>query len=207
MQQAAPQWHDALVGIRTERLFLLEYEGTQEFTDAILTPAVLGEVASWLNDQELMKFSRHAGTVYTVESQAEYLLKNYGGRKLLEAHPPKYWFIFRSDEERGIAQDRLIGTITRSVETSPHHLFPPRANIGILLGAEQGNGYAAEAMSALINWHSPKGITSFRIGTDHRNEAMIKLATTCGFKHHTRDSGLVYMDLDLRIDSSSWTGR
>lgn len=202
-----PSWWTPLRGIRTQRLFLMEYEGTQEFTDTILHPEALGEIVEWLNDEQLMQFSRHRGAIHTVDTQRRYLMDNYGGRELMKTYPRKYWLIFRCDEERDTKKDALIGTITRSIDSSLHHLWEPIVDIGILLGKEQGNGYALEAMSGLINWHSGKGFCSFRIGTDIRNEAMIKLATSCGMTKYEQSADIVYMRLNTRINSNNWTGR
>lgn len=188
-------WHEAWTGIRTPRLFLMEFEGTQEFLDRCLSPEALEEIVSWLNNKELMKYSRQSALTHTVEGQRNYLMNHYGGRALMASyHPPKYWFIFRADDER-TGRDKLIGTITRDyIKDGSRHRG---ADIGILLGAEQGRGYALEAMNGIINWHIGHGFSRFQIGTDERNEPMIKLATSCGMIEYKRENGHVYMGMTL----------
>ena len=85
---------------------------------------------SWLNDSELMRFSRQKYLTHTRESSLTYL-KSYSGT------PNQFWAIIKQDTQQH------IGTMNAYFDT--HHAT---ADLGLLIGDSnvQGQGFWARGM-------------------------------------------------------------
>jgi RimJ/RimL family protein N-acetyltransferase len=196
------KWSGRYTGLRTERLVLLAFDGSLEFFHEVISPEVLDQMCHWLNDPKIMQYSelRSKCGTHNRATQETYLMGLFSGRELLRHRvPPCYYFIYQCDPDR-FGADTLIGSITA------HRPSSDTVDIGIMIGADEGrgHGYAAEAMSAVINAYSGLGIRHFQIGTDLRNRAMIRLAEAVGMKERERSDTHIYMD--MRISSDRWAG-
>jgi RimJ/RimL family protein N-acetyltransferase len=116
---------------------------------------------SWLNNKDLMRYSRQSRTLHTKESCLAYL-------KSFESSPNHFFAVI--DRDSGIH----IGNITIYVDT-----ITSVADIGIMIGERNlpGKGYGKEAwglaMSYLFDKQSMAKVTA---GTMACNMAMIKVA-------------------------------
>ncbi len=139
-------------------------------------------IVGWLNDPEVVRYSDHRLFEHNRKSQKEY----FEG-KLCDPNE-EYWFIDQV-EDWDTDLSNLIGAITLEFKDDA------AVNIGIMLGDKSawGNGYAMEAMTAMIDHLTGQGIRRFEIGTRKENERMIKLATACGMKQESEDDQYIYM--------------
>lgn len=162
---------DHLAAIKTERLYLARLNAM---------PENLRQMVEWLNDPEVTWFSEQKNYRHTEDSQREYL------QHILDSPDLEYWTITVSDK------DRLLGKPIGSIAFEKRDTA---ANIGIMIGDKPswGQGYALEAMTAIINHLIGRGFKRFEIGTMKDNERMIKLATACGMKEEFRNGEYVYM--------------
>ncbi len=135
------------------------------FTGAHLTPAYLG----WLNDKDLMRFSRQRLVAHTVESSRTFLAS-------FQNSPHFFWAIER------VADGGHVGTLTTYVDT--HY---QTADLGILVGPEvagTGCGKAAWGL-ALRHGFATLGMRKITGGTSAENRAMVRI-----FEHwHMRLEG------------------
>jgi RimJ/RimL family protein N-acetyltransferase len=125
---------------------------------------VLPEYVGWLNDRELMRFSRQRLRPHTRESCLEYLAS-------FEGTPNLFWAI----EERDPA--RMIGTATAYLDVAKKS-----ADVGILVGhpAARGRGLATEAWGLVLRYlFEVRGLAVVTGGTDVRHAAMLRV-----FRHH-----------------------
>lgn len=198
-----------LGSIKTDRLSLrMHYENPDlpmdPFIQKVMDPFIQ-KVVNWLNDKELMKYSEQRHIEHTKQTQLSYLNDNFSGT----ANQSRYWYVILNDNERGIKND-LIGSITGHVFKRGHSLRPRSktpsfaawkdrlsVNIGIMLGEQHGHGYASEALSAVVNYYSDTGIKHMEVGMMPDNEAMVKLAKTCGFKFDRLDESNIYYSIRI----------
>ena len=119
------------------------------------------EHVGWLNDPELMQYSENRHLRHTLMSQYAYV-SNFGDNQHL-------WLIRCGEKD--------IGTISAHVDD-----INKRANLGILLGSRehQGQGLAAEAWLAVIDWLFGEGIHKVEAGCRDDNHPMRRLAVTTG---------------------------
>lgn len=114
----------------------------------------------WLNDKELMRFSRQKHFTHTRESALEYL-GSYA------ESPHGFWAIERSHDHR------CIGTLTAYCDIHHH-----TADLGLLIGHPdaRGKGYGLQAwtlaMKRLFNEGKIRKITG---GTNSLNKAMVRI--------------------------------
>jgi RimJ/RimL family protein N-acetyltransferase len=126
------------------------------FTDAHVT----SEYLAWLNDREIMRFSRQRLFTHTRESSLAYLS---GFRD----SPHFFWAIER------ITDALHIGTMTTYVDTHNR-----TADLGILVGhrSAAGSGCGTEAWGlALRHGFTSIGLRKITGGTSARNIAMIRI--------------------------------
>lgn len=120
-------------------------------------PCTLGDVkkqVSWLNDKDLMKYSEQRHRHHTVISQWEYIDSFI---------PPSEFRIISAGGE-------MVGTITAHVDK--HNKV---ADMGILIGDKQGQGYGTEAWTALMEHLFGAGIRKIEAGCVDQNQAMIRV--------------------------------
>jgi len=144
--------------IITERLNLLPYYAGNVTDDHV----------KWLNDPEVVKYSEQRHKHHTIESVHIYvndLWLNSGSF---------IWGIYVS------ADGMLIGTITAHCDKNNGV-----ANIGIMIGdkSQWGNGYGAEAWSAVCNWcFNHLKMRKIEAGCHFENRRMRRLAKLYGME-------------------------
>ena len=138
--------------IVSERLAIRTFE-RGDVTDAYL---------SWLNDRELMRFSRQRLLAHTRESCEEY-------RRSFEGSPNFFWNVERQ------ADGLQVGTLTAYVDPGNDV-----ANVGILIGLP-GEGYGSEAFGAALAYlFEFLAVPKVTAGTLRTNQAMIGVARRHG---------------------------
>jgi RimJ/RimL family protein N-acetyltransferase len=120
---------------------------------------------SWLNDKQLMHFSRQKYFTHTRESSLEYLQSFDDG-------PHLFWAVELT------ADRQCIGTLTAYIDIHHH-----TADIGLMIGhaGARGKGYGLQAwrlaMKYLFNQKQIRKITG---GTNSLNHAMIRIMQNAG---------------------------
>lgn len=185
-------WYEYHTHIKSDRLVLIQVENTEEFITNYSVGS-LQQIVDWLNDTSLMRYSEQRHKLHTIQSQQEYLLKTFGGENLKRSLPSRYWLIFKFGDEKPVANDLLIGSITSYVNADRE------VDLGIMLGRDHGNGYAAEAMNMVINYFHQRRVARFTCGMHGENDAMYKLATTLGMKSYKDEGPYLYMDMTLPL--------
>lgn len=131
------------------------------------------DLAALWTDASLL---RYIGRASTQEEVWVRLLK-YSGHWALFGFG--YWMLHEADSgrfigEAGIAFQRRTGM--------PAHGDLPEAG-WMLRSSAQGNGFAREALAAILNWTEPRlGATGVTCLIDPMNEASFRLAESQGFK-------------------------
>ncbi len=136
--------------LRSLRLILHDYSPS----------LVAQEHVDWLNDPTVTRFSEQRHYRHTMKSQYDYVRGVQSCDHI--------WLIRLGAED--------VGTITA-------HVDPPNgiANMGILLGpAFQGQGLAAEAWIAVMEWLFSEGIRKVEAGCREDNWQMRRLALSTG---------------------------
>jgi len=138
----------------------------------VLAPFTLDDISTcyvnWLNDPEVVRFSKQRFRQHNLQSCEAYLRSFDGG-------PNQFWSI-------RLAKDgRMIGTMTAYIE--PHN---GTADIGLLIGEQSmwGQGYGYEAWQRLM--HHLLGelqIRKITAGTASCNLGMIKIIERSGMHH------------------------
>ena len=119
----------------------------------------------WLNDAEVMKYSRHSSKEHSIESATQYFL----------AANRLSWGVFLNNYS-----SKHIGNITADV-----CLETQSADIGILIGEKSlwGRGFAKEAMELLIGYlGAEEGLCRVTVGMNPANEPMQNLAKSIGME-------------------------
>jgi len=160
--------------IRTERLRLVP------FGEEFLTPRYV----DWLNDPQVVRFSRQRHSVHTLESCRRYWQSFHGT-------PNRLWAIVEAAEGLG-----HIGNLSASID--------PRdevADLGILIGERGawGRGYGAEAWKAVCrHLFEGQGVRKITAGTYATNLAMLGIMRAAGMaddgrrrRHALVDGGAV----------------
>lgn len=133
------------------------------FSDSDIT----SEYLSWLNDQDVVRYSRHRLQLHTVESCTKYYESFQGS--------PNLFFAIRDKEN-----DQYLGTITAYISLQEHS-----ADVGILIGRKSawGCGFGQDAWNSLIEWLiNERQIKTITAGTLEGNKAMIKLLRRSGMR-------------------------
>lgn len=133
-----------------------------EFSDEFLTERYVG----WLNDPEIVRFSRQRLTAHTLESCRSYA-DSFAGT------PHCLWAIVHPELGH-------IGNINAYVDQENRV-----ADIGIMIGerAAQGKGLAADAwMTAARHLFEERGMHKVTAGTMAANTAMVRLMERTGMK-------------------------
>jgi ribosomal-protein-alanine N-acetyltransferase len=148
--------------LRSARLILVPYSST----------LVTQEHVDWLYDADLMQYSENRHRTHTVRTQESFTGGHYGGLH------PGLWLIRCNGKD--------IGSISAHVDSDNNH-----ANLGILLGSRehQGQGFAAEAWCAVIDWLFESGVHKVECGTREDNHRMRRLAVTTGFTQEAEVPG------------------
>lgn len=186
------RWYEYHTHIKSDRLVLIQVEATEEFVMNYGGDA-FQQIVGWLNDTSLMRYSLQRYKLHTLQSQQEYLLKTFGGDNLKLSLPSRYWLIFKLGEEKPMASDPVVGSITSHVNADRE------VDLGIMLGREHGNGYAAEAMNMVINYFHQRRVSRFTCGMHGENDAMYKLATALGMTQFKSEGYHVYMHMTLDL--------
>lgn len=132
------------------------------FSEEQLTPRYI----SWLNDPEVVRFSKQRRHTHTLESCSEYL-------ESFKGTPNFFWAILARDH-----QLEHIGTMNAYIDTV--NLV---ADVGIMIGEKRvwGAGYGSEALSAVCNYLIKEvGTKKVTVGTLSENKAMISIARNAG---------------------------
>jgi len=148
--------------IRTERLRLVP------FAEEFLTPRYVG----WLNDPEVVRFSRQRHALHTLESCRRYWQSFHGT-------PHRLWAIVEAAEGLG-----HVGNLSASID--PHDEV---ADLGILIGQRSawGRGYGSEAWKAVCRhlFEGP-GVRKITAGTYATNLAMLGIMRAAGMAEDGR---------------------
>ena len=146
--------------LRTRRLILSPY-----------TPVLVQQKhVDWLNDKELMQFSENRRFKHTQKTQL-----NYVG---LESPDRLLWLIRCKSAYHGSGSID-IGTLSAYLNRENKN-----ANMGILIGRREyhGQGLAAEAWTAVMDWMFKEGLHKVECGCREDNQPMRRLAITTGMK-------------------------
>ncbi len=119
---------------------------------------------SWLNDSELLKYSKHKNTYYTRNKAIKFY------KKILKENN----FFFSIKDK---SKNKIIGTMVVYNESI-------KANIGILIGDKNyhNKGCATIAIKLLYKKLKEKKINFLELGCNKKNIQMIKVAKKLGFK-------------------------
>lgn len=142
--------------IPTQRLRLVP------FSSEHLTPRYI----SWLNDQEVMKFSEHRHETNTLATGRAYWQSFQGTNNFL-------WAIEARDSTLG-----HIGTMTAYLD-----IINEVADMGIMIGNRLawGKGYGLESWQALGRWLLEEaGVRKITAGTMADNKAMLAIMNKAG---------------------------
>lgn len=132
------------------------------FTEEFLSERYVG----WLNDPEVVRFSRQRNRTHTLASCRDYL-------KTFDGTPNHFWAIVSRDPGQG-----HIGNINAYVDTT-HQV----ADLGILIGERSawGRGYGTEAWIAVCDYlFRSTRIRKITAGALTVNSAMAALARKAG---------------------------
>lgn len=161
------------VFIHTGRLTLIPYTSDLVTVDQV----------SWLNDQEVMKYSENRHQKHTVKSQKAYL----------DSFPSDS-FIWLIKDTIG---DIYIGTI--SAHTDPYNGV---ADMGILIGEKpyQGQGYGLEAWRRVMMFLVDGNIRKIECGCRADNGAMKRIASKSNMQYEGTRPWHFLDDQDRPID-------
>lgn len=162
-----------MTAIVTKRTLLVPFNG--HFAD-------VRTMVSWLNDKELMKFSEQRHRKHDYHTQIRYI------DSFIEPS------LFRVITTGG----KMIGTITAHVDK--HNRV---ADIGVLIGEKQGQGYGAEAWIAFMAHLLGAGILKIEAGCMARNFAMLGIFQKSGMHREGRRSHHFIVD-DSTCDLELW---
>ena len=142
----------------------------KNFTSKNITKKYL----SWLNDNELLKYSKHKNTFYTRNKAIKFY------KKTLKA---KNFFFSIKDKSK----NKIIGTMIVYNKNR-------KANIGILIGDKNyhNKGYATMAIKLLYKKLKKKKFNYLELGCNKKNIQMIKVAKKLGFKKDTNTKNNLY---------------
>src|SRR5215475_1165082 len=123
---------------------------------------VTEEQVTWLNNKELMQYSEQRHREHTLKTQLDYVR---------DEHPHRNVWLIRCN-----AVD--MGTLSAYVDE-----INKRVDLGILIGRREyhGQGLAAEAWTAVIDYFFDNGFHKIECGCQDDNWPMRRLATTTGF--------------------------
>jgi RimJ/RimL family protein N-acetyltransferase len=151
------------------------------FTEDFLTPVYVG----WLNDAEVVKYSRQRFSTHTIESCRSYL-----------DHMNKSGDFFRAILDR--KSERHIGNISASIDRQNSV-----ADIAIMIGECMvwGKGYGLDAWVGAMDYlHNEVGIRMVTGGCMATNKGMMRVMEKSGMKHYyTRTR--YFLDQGSAIDS------
>lgn len=152
---------DNNIVIETKRLIL------KPFCEEYLTE----EYVSWLNDDELVKYSEQRHYKHTFKSCKEYYLSFQDAENLF------YAILLKENENH-------IGNI--NVYIDKYNLL---ADIGILIGdkSASGCGYGTEAWTGMMGYlFERKDVRKITAGTMEHNRAMIIIFEKCKMEYEAR---------------------
>ncbi len=151
------------------------------FTEDFLTPVYVG----WLNDAEVVKYSRQRFSTHTEESCYSYL-----------EYMNKSGDFFRAILDR--KSGRHIGNISASIDRQNSV-----ADIAIMIGerAVWGKGYGLDAWTAAMEYlHNELGVRMVTGGCMATNMGMMRVMEKAGMKPYYTRSGY-FLDQGQAIDS------
>ena len=120
---------------------------------------------SWLNDRDLLRFSRQRLRRHTRESCLAYV-------QSFDGAPGRYWAVER------VADGALLGSMTIHVDAHQRS-----GDLGILIG-EPGGGHGREAWGlALAAGFGELGLRKITAGTVAPNTAMLRIFRHWGMRH------------------------
>jgi RimJ/RimL family protein N-acetyltransferase len=119
---------------------------------------------SWLNNDNLLKYSRHKNITYTKKKAVSFY------NRILKSG--NFFYSIKD-----ISKKKNIGTMIV-------YKFPKKANIGILIGDKNyhNKGCATKAIKILFKKLIYKKLFNVEIGCNVKNIQMIKVAKKLGFK-------------------------
>lgn len=151
------------------------------FTEDFLTPVYVG----WLNDAEVVKYSRQRFSNHTGESCRNYL-------ESMKKSGDFFWAIL--DRKSG----KHIGNISASIDRQNSV-----ADIAIMIGERSvwGKGYGLDAWVAAMKYlHHEAGIRMVTGGCMATNKGMMRVMEKAGMKPYYTRAGY-FMDRGQAVDS------
>lgn len=150
--------------IRTARLALLPMD------QSWASPAWVG----WLDDPEVVAYSRQRHRKHSLESCAAYV-------RSFEGTPGRLWGITL------LADGRHVGNIAAHIDEDNGV-----ANVALMIGERdcRGMGLASEALAAVADWLlAVGGLRKVEVGTMEANRAMVRVARKAGMVEDGRRKG------------------
>lgn len=131
---------------------------------------ITSDYLSWLNNKELMKYSRQRFNTHTAETSLAYL-------RSFDDTPNYFWAVF--------AEREMIGTANAYIKDGV-------ADVGILIG-QCGKGYGHETWLRILKCLSEMGLKKITAGTHKENIPMIKIMQDSGMTPtHDNDENVYY---------------
>jgi len=133
------------------------------FDESMISPEYIG----WLNDKNLMKFSRNSTREHSRKSCLDYLASFENTENL-------FFGIFETSTAA------MVGTLTVTMEPECRS-----GDIGILVGRSdaRGRGFGRQAWGRAIDYlFETAGVAEVTAGTDHRNRAMVRIMERNGMQ-------------------------
>lgn len=160
--------------IQTKRLLL------SQFSEKHLTE----QYVSWLNDSKLMRYSEQRYRLHTLETCRRYWQSFTGS-------PNFFWAI--EETESGFGH---IGNINAYIDT--HNGL---ADLGIVIGNKQGQGYGLEAWQAVCDFlFQKRGIRKISAGALAVNKPMLHLMQQAGMINDgIRKSHFIFEDTPVDV--------
>lgn len=126
---------------------------------------ISADYLSWLNDKQLMRFSRQKFFTHTQESSSAYLSS-------FENSPNLFWAVETKDTHQ------CIGTLTAYIDEHHH-----TADLGLMIGHPdaRGKGYGLQAWTLAVKYlFNNRQIRKITGGTNSLNQAMINIMQNAG---------------------------
>ena len=120
---------------------------------------------NWLNNKELMRYSRHSKTLYDREKALNFFKK-------MKKENNFFFLIYLKSKNKEKKIGTLIGYTVKKNKS---------CNLGILV-SEQGKGYGKKAYKLAINYIFKNGYKTIFGGSLSSNIAMIKIFKNSGMK-------------------------
>ena len=154
----------------------------------VSTYRVVEKHLEWLNDKELMKWSEQRYRTHTIATQRDFL------DQAMATGNPLVWDI-RFTATTPARPGQSIGSLHAYCDERHS-----RVDLGIMLGPHyHGDGYAAEAWSAVCNYLATKhGMRKFEAGFVDGNLPILKMLIRLGWRSECRREDHFIIDGESR---------